>query len=220
MRRAILTLGLLAIFGSAQTNPTPRTISGVTVDSSGKPILQAWIDHTGKFRMTYFTDEKGRFEISTTAPAVVIRKAGFQSVRIPAENASNLSIVLEPARSSVACKLRKMPEIARSESRDSDYTATHSVLKTKEGSKTVTCGQGPNWSLGIPSDSNVRQSELYSEQMVDRDDEGFGLVDARGRNKDGSYWRYRGQFGSSCAYVGVDITTALILDCVIEKARP
>jgi hypothetical protein len=201
-----LATGLLA-----QSALQPRMISGVVVGASGKPVQGARIDHGGS-RTGHLTSVEGRFEFVTTTPAVVVRKTGYQSHFMRTENAVGVRIVLEPAHPFAACTLDAVPERTVKTGQDIDYTSTATIIKTKEGQSALVCGNGPSWSFGTPDDSLVWQSVEYSESI----DYG-GVVDARGKTKDGKYWRYRGVFGSSCSYSKVDQMTAAALDCLMGK---
>jgi hypothetical protein len=100
------------------------------------------------------------------------------------ENAVGVRIVLEPAHPFAACTLDAVPEHTVKTGQDIDYTSTATIIKTKEGQSALVCGNGPSWSFGTPDDSLVWQSVEYSESI----DYG-GAVDARGKTKDGKYWR-------------------------------
>src|SRR5271169_3435853 len=84
---------------------TPRSVSGVVVDPAGKPIAGAHIDHTDvKDQEQLFTDDQGRFQIQTGAPAIVVRKLGFSGERVRIQADKPLRVVLRPAtRTMPAC---------------------------------------------------------------------------------------------------------------------
>ena len=211
--RYIFGLILSATGLLAQSTLQSRTISGVVVDASGKPVQGARIDH-GDSRTGNLTGAEGRFEFVTTTPAVVVRKTGYQSHFMRTENAVGVQIVLEPAHPFPACTLDAMPKHTVKTGEDIDYTSTATIIDTKEGHAAIACGNGPFWSSGIPDDSLVWESVEYSESVTS--DYG-GIVDARGKTRDGKYWRYRGIFGSSCSYSKVDQITAAALDCLMGK---
>jgi hypothetical protein len=211
--RYIFGLILSAAALLAQSTLQSRTISGIVVDASGKPLQDARIDH-GDRRTGHLTGAEGRFEFVTTAPAVVVRKAGYQSHFMRTENAVGVRIVLEPAHPFPACTLDAAPKHTVKTGQDIDYTSTATIIETKEGQAAIVCGNGPLWSFGMPEDSLVWESVEYSESVSS--DYG-GVVDARGKTRDGKYWRYRGVLGSSCSYSKVDQTTAAALDCLMGK---
>jgi hypothetical protein len=189
-----------------------RKIAGVVVDTSGKPIAGARIEHTAA-NVAYVTDANGRFELQTIASAVVIRKVGFQSHFLRTDGGQNLRIVLEPAYAPVACTLNPVPKAKVSSSQDIDYLSTSYVLETKTGPVAMRCGRGPMWSLGVPNNELVWDSVEYGESVTGA---GYGTVDAKGRTADGQYWRYRGMLGDSCEYSKVDRETAAAFDCLLN----
>ncbi|HUI56491.1 MAG TPA: carboxypeptidase regulatory-like domain-containing protein [Bryobacteraceae bacterium] len=209
--RCVFALVLVANALLGQTGPQARTISGVVLDSSGKPIEGARIEHTGTKR-AYATGMDGRFELVTEAPAVVVRKVGFQSYFLRTDGATGVRITLEPAHPAAGCTLDSLPGHTVNFSHDVDYDSSLTIVQTKNGPAALLCGNGALWSGGIPSDSLVWQSVNYSESV--NADYG-GVVDARGRTRDGKYWRYRGILGSSCSYEKVDLPTATALDCLM-----
>jgi hypothetical protein len=209
--RYVCGLALFAAGLLAQSAATSRVISGVVVDNGGTPVQGARIEH-GKTRVGQSTDTDGRFEFETDAPAVVIRKAGFQSHFLRTDGAEGARIMLDPAGPVAACTLDTVPKHTVKTGQDIDYTSTATIVKTKDGQAALVCGRGPFWSFGVPPDYLVWESVEYSEIVTSGDG---GIVDARGKTKDGKYWRYRGTFGSSCSYSKVDQTTAAVLDCLM-----
>ena len=125
-----------------------RKIAGVVVDTSGKPIAGARIEHTAA-NVAYVTDANGRFELQTVAPVVVIRKVGFQSHFLRTDGGQNLRIVLEPAHAGAACTLDAAPKAKVSSSQDIDYLSTSYVLQTEAGPVAMLCGRGSMWSRSI-----------------------------------------------------------------------
>jgi hypothetical protein len=207
--------GLLVLLLAILANGSPewRTVSGRVVDTAGKPVASARIEH-GDRRASHSTDVDGHFELTTEAPAVVIRKIGYQSAFLRTDNAEKVRIVLEPARSMTVCKEQFAPKTEQHTCEDFDNLATSYTLTTKDGTAAVGCGRGPFWTFGIPEDALVWNSVEYSESMTgDR----AGNVDARGRSRDGTYWRYRGTVGESCIYSKVKQAMVADMDCVMEK---
>jgi hypothetical protein len=190
-----------------------RTISGIVIDNAGKPIEAARIDHAGG-RGGHRTDQQGQFEFETSAPVVVIRKGGFQSVVLRTEGANQAQIVLDQAHPIGNCSADFAPHADVTTSQDIDYVSTTYTLDTNRGRVALVCGRGPLWSSGMPDDRLVWESVEYAETMpADRP----RRIDARGKTGDGKYWRYRGEFGDSCAYSKVDQTAAAELDCLLDK---
>jgi hypothetical protein len=76
--------------------PRARTMAGVVVDSEGKPVAKAWIDHTRNPHLTV-TDEAGRFTLVTQAPQMVVRKPGYRIVLLRAQDAKDIRVTVRRA---------------------------------------------------------------------------------------------------------------------------
>jgi hypothetical protein len=200
-----------------QSLHAPVSVTGLVADTSGRPIAKAWIDHAGRHRMSHSTDSSGRFSFVTTSPAVVVRKAGFQSHLLRTNASAEVRITLESAPPVGRCKLSSVPKLLTTEGKDVDYVATYSSVVVKGQKHTLICGRGPNWSLGVPANSDVWASVEFAESMYGHEDD-FGLVDASGVLKDRRLWRHLGSLGESCSYKTDDHEVAKIFDCVMEKA--
>ncbi len=199
-------------------------ITGSVVNSAGEPLQGAWIDHTGNNkgqRMLYSTDARGQFELWTGAPAVVIRKGGYESCRLQVQNTrdtESVHITLRPADVAVAKPGGSEEPLTFKtyESHDVDYSSTVFAVKNADGqSVSMLCGQGPSWSWGVPSDWDVWRSVEYHEVMAGDS----GLVDAWGKFSSGRYWRYRGVFGRSCSYSDLGAADAELLDRLMGAMR-
>ena len=59
MRRAMAVFTLAACTALTQT-PPPLHLTGIVVDTNGKPVIDASIDHTGNQAEFYRTDANGR----------------------------------------------------------------------------------------------------------------------------------------------------------------
>jgi hypothetical protein len=238
-----LAVGIIAVavWAPAQTFedlllPNPRHIEGVVVETDGRPVVGATIDHTNDRRRVHQTDSDGRFILDTRAPALVVRKPGFQSELIRTQDATELRIVLRrrtQGHSLPPCgnggryegikgwgALLRFPIIpgvkASRQGRDIDYGIRFYYIKTNDGSKGIRHGSGPMWGFGIPSDLDVWQTVKFAETSSVA--EGQTITDARGRFANGRWWRFLGRFGESADYSGVDTATAKILDKVIDGA--
>jgi hypothetical protein len=220
LRRAVF---LLAIYGAAEI-AVAATVSGKVVDVSGSPIEGARIDHMGKLVVGVpagvdlkpsadqpHTDAQGHFEVTTTAPAVVIRKPGYESQRVFVTGDAQLQVTLQPI-SKRPCGIEHLPVVKTKAASDVDYTATRLYVETKSGTAGIISGHGPMYSFGAPSDRDVWTSLDYFEVMYDS-----GVIDARGHSADGKYWRSQTSFGAAAQYYGVDQSTAEILDCIMDR---
>jgi hypothetical protein len=216
--------------------PQSRHIVGVVVDPEGKSIPEAPIDHTNDRRQLHQTDANGRFELDTQAPAIVIRKAGFQSELVRTQDATEIRVTLRKltgARSFPACaatgqfegidgwgasfQFSKVPGVkASNQGQDIDYGARSYYVDTSQGPKGIRHGSGPMWSFGMPIDQDVWRSVKYEEITFDFG--GFPIIDARGQFQNGNRWRYLGKFGESASYSDVDEATAKILDQFLDGA--
>jgi hypothetical protein len=201
------------------------TVSGAVTDLSGKPIKDARIDHIGKLVVvpppdTAFkpppdeprTDAEGQFQVTTTSPAIVIRKPGYESRRLRLTGDAQVQITLQRIKPST-CKLRVRPRVKTKDANDVDYTATWRYVETEDGPKGIISGSGPTYSFGAPDDNRVWMSLDYFEVMYEN-----GVIDARGHSADGKYWRSQTSFGAAAQYFGVDQETAEILDCLMDPA--
>jgi hypothetical protein len=202
------------------------TITGTVTDSSGTPIVDARVDHTGMVVAVATTpvppaageirtDSDGRFRLTTTVPAVVIRKPGYASYRLLISGDAEVQIKLRPMRERLLCKVSPPPKVKTKEQNDSDYSATLYYVETKNGKRGVLSGGGPIYSFGAPSDSYVWKSTEYSEVMYEN-----GMIDASGRSGDRDYWRVRSVFAAEAHYSDVNRETAELLDCVMDRVIP
>jgi hypothetical protein len=196
----------------------PKTIEGQVVDSFGKPVEGARIDHVKRGWSSFgpSTDAQGRFRVGMDTPAAVVRKPGFQSFFLRPGVEIQLQITLQPAKA-LKCTPARIPDVVVKEVKDSDYTANYKILNTKDGPKALVSGKGSLWSYGIPVDSDVWNSVEYFEQNFGSfANDGIGTVDARGKTAAGKYWRFRGSFGYSTSYRDVDQSTAVMMDRLID----
>ena len=209
--------------------PQAIHISGLVVDSAGMPVGDARVEHTGDRIRAYQTDSKGRFEFDTRAPALVVRKEGFQAQLVrPAEN---VRVVMQTDRATwslptcsgktdlIGLDLFKFPRTTTVAAGETvfgvDYRARDYVVKTDLASKKITHGKGPSWSFGMPSDFDIWPTVQYEERTYQFGR--FAIRDARGQVADGARWRYLGTFGESAFYNGVDDSTAAVLDRFLDS---
>jgi len=221
--RLLVTVFLFSTWLPSQ-NRIAATISGTVVDESGNPIKDARIDHIGKRVVVVAssvvvppssdeirTDAEGHFKATTTKPAMIIRKAGYESQRVFVTGDAQLQITLHSIKP-LTCKVEHIPKVKTKQANDVDFTATWYYIKTKNGPRGILSGEGGTYSWGAPSDSDVWTSLDYFEVMYES-----GVVDARGHTADGKYWRSQSILGRSAQYFGVDQTTAEILDCIMNR---
>jgi len=213
---------LLAIL--LATNISAAVISGVVVDEAGNPIESARIGHIGKLIFIgppttqssndeLRTNAEGAFEATTATPAFVVRKPGHESQRIRTADASQLRVTLHHIKPAPACTVR-MPPVKHKKFNDSDYAGTWTSVQTKRGRRGILSGEGATYTFGAPNDNDVYYSVEYYEVMYDD-----GVVDARGRHPDGTYWRSQSFFRAAKRYDNVDRTTADVLDCIMDRDR-
>ena len=155
--------------------PQARHITGVVVDPEGKPVVEARIDHTNQRRQAYQTDSEGRFELETTAPILVVRKAGFRSELVRTQDTTEARVTLQELsgnRLFPTCSNTgqydgihgwgasfEFPTIsdvkASPQGQDIDYGARSYYVETKAGPK------GLGMAAGQPGASERRQIETY-----------------------------------------------------------
>jgi hypothetical protein len=216
--------------------PEARHISGVVVDAQGKPVADASLDHTNDNRHAYQTDAAGRFQLDTRAPAVVIRKPGYQSALVRTQGPDELRITLQQSdrpRAFPTCsntgrylgmegwgarfQFPQVPGVkAGPQVKDIDYGARNYYVGRARGSKGIVQGSGPLWSFGIPLDQDVWRSVAFEEIVFD--DDGLTIIDTRGQFASGKRWRQLGKFAETAAYSDVDEATAKTLDRFLDGA--
>ncbi len=210
----------LAIFAMAVVAQTPAAhqVSLTVVDVDGKPIADARIDHVGgivvngppSVPIENGTDANGRRVVHTTSRAIVIRKPGYVSYRLVIEHDIETRVTLKPLPR-LRCEPARIPGVKTEESRDADYVQIRRYVETPKGTKGFSKGSGPTYSFGAPPEKFVQDSVQYSEIMHPD-----GLIDARGKMPDGTYWREQTLFGEATHYWDVDEETAHLLDRLID----
>jgi hypothetical protein len=217
--------------------PETQRVSGVVGDSSGEPISGGSIQHLGQQTNSVVTDSNGRFEFSTRVPAFVIRKNGYESAFIRTESAHSIHITLKQSEAKIStCSSKSecttagwgtvfcfpnVKGVTRSDQiNDIDYGNRSYSVKSEHGRQAMTHGGGPMWGIGKPFDEDVWSSIEYSEKTYRYDSEFTDInfiVDARGKTKEGKYWRFVGKFGETAAYHDVDQESAALFDLVLDS---
>jgi len=198
------------------------SISGSVNDTSGNPVDNVRIDHTGARVVVtppnipaadgIRTDDKGHFHVVTNGPAIVVRKPGYVSQRLRVTGDAELQITLVRIRSTSLCKLVEQPIFKTKDANDVDYAAKWYYVETVSGPQGIISGRGPSYSWGAPDDLKVWASLEYTEFMDEN-----GVIDASGRSADGTYWRMRTIFGAAAQYYRQTRETADQLDCVMDQ---
>ena len=201
-------------------------LTGVVVDDSGRPVSDASIDHVGQpaalrslpapsqpqvERLRSLPD--GSFKVTVASPAIVVRKGGYVSQRILVSHDADARVVLHRIEPAPACTL-KIPPLKTRDASDADYTATWTYVETRDGPKGIISGHGPLYSIGAPSDTDVWNSLEYFEVVYED-----GVLDARGRTRNGEHWRLQTALGAAAQYYGMDRATAQVLDCILDRNR-
>jgi hypothetical protein len=219
--------------------PVERRISGVVTNSSGRPIPEASVEHTVPPDKNILSDTFGRFDLTTRAPAVVIRKVGFDSAFVRNNNSESIRIVLNPSAGALPtcpskppCKTINgwgstfcFPSIdgvkVSKQSHDIDYGMQ--IFSIPSTNAFMRHGSGGNWSLGVPEDEGVWGSVEYAEKTYMSG--GTLIVDARGKTDAAKFWRFLGRLGESASYSDADQKSAAVLDqvldgvCILERKR-
>ena len=158
----------------------------------------------------------------------MFRKPGFESVFLR-EPKGSLRIVMRsvPERTLPSCKQKcealegrratfcfQIPaDFEKSEGRDSDYGYKIFRLKSPGDVKAIRHAAGTLWGDGFPRNREVFESIEYSERFFDNGT----ILDAHGKTAMGTRWRQIGHFGESAEYQGVDESTALTLDKILDS---
>ncbi len=228
-----VALFTLATFIAYTQTPPPLHLDGVVVDTNGKPIVEASIDHTGNPQAYYKTDGNGRFAITTRGPIIVVRKLGFQSQRLRVRGGTQLRVTLQKSseeQSLPLCENRFLkpagltiqferipPELnAKRDTQDVDYTASYHQIQTGQGIRSLVVGRGHSWSWGGPSDRDIWNSVEYSERIYGNGQQ-ITFIDARGKYANGDRWRSLSAFGESASYHDADQPTAKIFDLMLDS---
>ena len=196
-------------------------ISGIVTDESGRPVAGARLDHLGEVVVVgppsyndpnqRQTDREGHFEVITGKPAFVIRKPGYESQRILVNADQEVKVTLR-ALKTPSCTINPKPKAKTKDASDIDYQATWMYIETPHGPMGILSGHGYAYSFGAPLDDRVWRSSEYFEVMYpDR------VIDARGREANGEYWRSQTWFGAATHYSGMDRETAEKLDCLMDR---
>jgi hypothetical protein len=115
----VATTFFILLTGLATQCATGATLSETVTDESGIPIKDAHVDHTGKMVVVSLlvepspnearTDTEGRFQITTVAPAIVVRKPGYKSTRVPISGDATVKILLQLITEEPQCKQQRRP---------------------------------------------------------------------------------------------------------------
>lgn len=168
-----------------------HTIKGIVVDEDGRPISGAYVDFEGGPAFWgQQTNAEGRFQIETSGPFAVVRRANYRSERIQTDTARDARITLHSAGRTIAlcrtnrgCDLGgfcfpKVPGVSQGHiTSDIDfYQRTYWIARTKGGLpgfwqsflwlrpwQGMSHGLGPSYTRGVPSLRDVAQSAKYHE---------------------------------------------------------
>jgi hypothetical protein len=233
----LLVLAAACIQSQDLLLPQAQHIAGVVVDSEGKAVAEAQIDHAMDGEHARQTDLNGKFELDTRAPVFVIRKAGFRSELLRTGHTPNLRVVLQRLKDQrpfplcstsgsyygidnwgASFRFPKFPDVkAGKPSGNVDYITRSYYVKTKLGQKEISHRSGILSGFGIPPDEEVWGAIKYEEAAYDLG-RGLMIVDARGQSPVGQRWRYLGKFGESASYSGLEEATAKVLDRLLDGA--
>lgn len=214
---------------------SPVRLSGVVVSSDGRPLSDVWINHTGVRVENIKTNSSGQFDIHTRAPAIVFSKDGFQSKYWQVTGESDARIILVGAAPRMrqcgtfshcvslkgfmsAFCLPSIPGVNVSkQGNDVDYGSRSCWITTPGGTPGIQHAAGGMWGPGLPFDEDVWSARNYSERTY-VDDEGYNIIDARGKSSDGKCWRVLGHVFETAAYRNVAEPDTPLLDRVLDGA--
>lgn len=220
--------------------PESRTVHGIVVDQNGTPVREAEIGHAATrivpgSSAKANTDAQGRFQVTTNAPLIVLRKPGYASAFVRTRDTASgdeQKLVLKPIKRTLprcsqtgkyetvegwgaSFRFSPMPQIRVSkQGRDIDYGIRGYYVETSKGKKGISHGSGPMWSFGAPLDSDVWKSVTFEEDSFEVD--GSRILDSKGQWADGTLWRTIGRFGETASYSQVDEETAKVLNRFID----
>ena len=230
--KGVCCLAALVAIAAGQA-PNPVRLAGVAMDVDGKPLPDVLISHIGPRGQMSKTNEEGRFEVLTRAPAVVFRKSGFTSWYQRVEQAGPIEVRLEPVRQSLAAcasparctALRGFPSSfclprvrgvkASKQGNDSDYGQRLFTASPSRSRAAIQHAAGSMWGSGLPLDTDVWSSVEYRE-TVSLDLHHLPIYDSRGRTADGKRWRLAGHAFESAGYRGASLEEARLLDQVLD----
>jgi hypothetical protein len=209
----------------------PQTVSGVVLDDSGHPVAGAHIDHSDvPAREQLFSDDRGRIQLRTRAPALIVRKLGYDGQLLRPGNAESIRVILHRAtrrlpNCAAHCRTLEtsagafcLPPVADVQAGDQGrYEDTFvRAFTLPHGSSTAEMlhGAGPHWSLGIPYTGDVWESSDYAEHTFAAS--GSDIIDARGIAPGGKRWHYLGRYGESVSYYEADAVTAAVFDRILD----
>lgn len=236
----VLLLGVSALASALWSQPiahlllpSPVEVSGVALDSSGAPLQGVRVEHATtswpSSEGTVVSDANGRFGLRTSAPAVVLRRDGYESVllrittaaqdlRVQFLRATNSTF---PTCQSRSCAIRFWGGLCLTKVKGVGVRSNGLTLDTSEqvftaGSAEMIHGSGTSWGGPEPRDHDVWSSVEYVEQI--REGPGFIVLDARGKAPNGKLWRSWGLSGESFLYFDLPPDKASKFDSVLDGA--
>lgn len=213
-------------------------LSGTVVDENGQPVAEASIGHfsdkPNSVADRINLDASGRFSVEIRSPAIVIRKEGYKSVRLHAQDGDGVKVQLESlaksGQSFPVCdgaslsdekrlwprfRLPESRELSMSKGSDVDYEGQIFRLKGVHGKNYLVHGWGPTWSFGVPLDEEVWNSVIYEERVFNMNP--ISVLDARGTLGNGTRWRLVASFGETLGYDGVNEKVAAAFDAILDR---
>lgn len=227
--------------------PHPQHLAGVVVDEDGKPIAKAEIGHSNDPKNDHETNQDGHFELTSTAPVIVIRKPGYRSQRVSMQDVKVLQVTLRrlpaggkfPSCASTGRYLG-IPAFSLSGAADRapwgkgfqfpkspDIRATHGSMDVDYYSRRyfakTKAASGGIWHGSGPmwGGSTPSDEDVWQSAQYEEAVYSFGdlvIVDARGQLPSGKRWRNLGRMGESASYSDADTQTAEILDRFMDRA--
>jgi hypothetical protein len=229
----VLLTATLCLVAQPSSSVTKVRLSGIVRDSSGRPLAGVTINHAGVFPPPV-TDDRGVFEVRTSAAAVVFRKRGFSGRYIQTREVNGmLNIVLDTARQIAGCEASRRCLTLRGfggsfcilptngmkaykQENDIDYAQRRFEIRTASGRHYLRHTAGPLWRGSQPSDDAVWSSMEYQEFGY-VDTRGFEVIDARGRTSNGRAWRWLGRAFELAAYSDLPAGETQTLDSVLDE---
>lgn len=231
MRHPVASLFLVCVMPALCAAAELR---GTVRSPDGKPL--PGVDVFSRCRRFDTTDAEGRFKLQDTQSAHCGRVIFFWGVRvrplvkIVEDSAAELHVVLEEnkgdeyrmpdcpadgARRSLGWFLRLTPPPGASVKRARYlHGSGYRVRLARWDERPEVLISGSQYTYAYPHDDWILNAEEFTLRLV-RLGEHFAL-DARGRARDGTRWRYLGTFGEALEYAGVSEQTARSLDRLFD----
>lgn len=247
MRRLVLVCLAILQLASAQpsTCSDSTTIQIHITDPAGNPLPGVSGGSAGVHVQGPISGPDGVLTLTRAGRVRVLRKVGYESTPVRIDGRIELSAVMVPSRPTPmfpvcldagACTgLRansagfcfRLPDaVAPShDGQDIDYRTRVYRIPNRGAVDGIIHGAGGWWGGPFPLRADESESIEYQEKLyfrpdvprIDPGDTNAWVIDARGKNAAGTYWRRLGRAGETASYRDVSREIADILDEVLDS---